>query len=315
MKKHLILFFLIAPFFNGFSQPGDRHNCYSFGMYKNVQDSIKKYPEDNFYQWVRLEILFRPTFVLYTKSTMQIKEYFKHFAFYSEYELGVDPHNPNPCKNISRVANPVREMGDFLIENTSQLIKDLDSLIEQGSNIKKRTFAIFYYYSANKASYLYKRGQLNYLTGKPAKAKEDYLSALENEPDNNLKKEILLSIAAYYYTQDSITEESQRQALKYLDLYASNGGTNHHNYETEKINLLKSLKDSTTLVNYFHDQAARCWKKYYDQLKIETYKSDRIITDAIIYEQLLFEYLKELNPVFTMEEFKKHKDIITEKIH
>ena len=319
MKKHILLFLLLAPFFKVFAQPGDEHNYYNYTEYKNVQDSIKKYPKDIFYRWVRLEILFKTRFQLQTKSTAQVKDYFKYFDFYREYdgEDSIIVFIPQPCKMCPnkqvKIWNPTREMGDFLINNKSQLFKDLDALIKQDSKIKERQFYFFTYYSGNKAAYLYKRGQLNYLNGEPDKAKGDYLNALENEPDNDLKREILLSITAYYYNQDSVTEESQRQTLKYLDLYIQRAGFNPH-YEIEKINLLKSLNDSTTLVNYFHNQAARCWRQYYDQLKNEAYRNDRTIADAIKYEQLLFEYLTELNPEFTMEDFKKHKDIITGKL-
>lgn len=319
MKTFIVLVLVFTPFFNSFAQPGDEHNYFRFTEFKNVQDSIKKYPKDQFYRWVRLEILFKTRFQLQTKSTLHVKDYFKYFDLYREYE-GPDSiivYVPQPChmcpSRQEKIWNPTREMGDFLIENTSQLIKELDVLIKQGTTIKQRHFYLYNYYCGYKAAYLYKRGQLNYLIGKPEKAKEDYLSALENEPDNDLKKEILISIAAYYFTQDSVTEESQRQALKYLDFYTAIAGFNPH-YETEKINLLKSLKDSITLVTYFQDQAARCWRHYYENLKYEAYKGDRSMADAMKYEQLLFEYLIELNPEFTMEEFKKHKDIITGKL-
>lgn len=313
MKKHIILFLVLAPFFNVFAQPGDVHNCFRYGEYKNVQDSIKKYPNETFYKWVRLEILFKPWFQLQTKPTAQVKDYFKYFDFYREYDYEFNWMNTVPCKNYRGVANPTREMGDFLIQNQTQLMNDLDLLIEQAIKVKER-WSFGRIYSGNKAAYLFKRGQLYYLNGKPDKAKDDYLSALENEPVNDLKKEILISIAAYYYTLDSVTEDCQRQTLKYLDLYTEIAGFNPH-YETEKINLLKSLNDSTTLVNYFHDNAAGHWRNYHNQLVNQNSEAGKQMMEAIRYEQLLFEYLKELNPEFSMEEFKRHKDIITEKIH
>lgn len=312
MKKFIVLTLLLMPIFNAFAQPGDRHNCFRYGEYKNVQDSIKKYPEDNFYRWVRLEILFKPWFQLQTKSTAHVKDYFKYYDFYREYDHEIDPHNPAPCKNYKGVSNPTREMGDFLIQNQIQLMNDLDLLIVHDVQVKER-WSYGGIYSGNKATYLYKRGQFYYLSGEPDKAKNDYLMALESDPTNEVKKEILISIAAYYYTQDSVTEDSQRQTLKYLDLYTEIAGFNPH-YETEKINLLKSLKDSTTLVNYFHNEAALCWRRYYEYLKYESYNRDRSMADAMKYEQLLFEYLSKLNPEFTIEEFKKHKDIILEKM-
>lgn len=325
MKKHIILLYLLAPFFNVFAQPGDVENFFRYKEYKIVQDSIIEYPKNLFYKWVQLDIVFKPRFNLYTKSTAQVKEYFKHYNLYREYD-GPDSiivsgaYKSEMGSWRKKVKNHTREMGDYLVNNKSELIKVLDVLIKKNRTYKDRQIEglSIYYYSGDKPTYLYRRGQLYYLNGEPDKAKEDYLSALENEPTNDLKKEILLSMAAYYYTQDSLTEETQRQALNYLEAYNQISSRDDYfsrlTYETEKINLLKSLKDSTTLVNYFHDQAARCWKKYYDQLKIGAYKGDGSISDAIRYEQLLFEYLKELNPEFSMEDFKNHKDIIVQKL-
>src|SRR3989344_1473023 len=156
MKILIAIILLITPFFNVFAQPDDRHNCFRYSEYKNVQDSIKKYPSDTFYKWVRLEIIFKPWFQLQTKPTAQVKDYFKYFDFYREYDHGIDPHNPEPCRNYRGVINPTREMGDFLIQNQTQLMNDLDLLIEQDVQVKER-WSFGGIYSGNKAAYLYRK--------------------------------------------------------------------------------------------------------------------------------------------------------------
>lgn len=322
MKTIFTLLILFSTFCQAFAQPGDQYHEFPYRNFQNVQDSIKKYPKDPFYRWVRLEIIFKPRFELHTKSTALVKDYFKYYDFYREYD-GPDsiivrrvPYRNEMGRWTKKVKNPTREMGDFLINNKAQLVKDLNLLIQQNVTYNNRQMNNHLIYSGNKPSYLYRRGKLFYLTGEPEKAREDYLTALENEPSNDLKKEILLAIAAYYYTQDSVTEESQRQALKYLDLYNGTWAKGYYyTYEEEKINLLKSLKDSTTLITYFQNGAAMAWKNYFYLYKDKYSNADKQISNAIKYEQMLFEYLKELNPNCTIEEFKEHKKIILEKIN
>lgn len=202
----IFLFLLCLAPSHAFAQPGDPDMKHHLRYFHEIQDSILKYPNNLFYKWVRADLLFSPYFQIQTKPTIELKEYLDHSSQYELYTLDsvvktARPHYMSSELIVSKTYNPVSVLGDFLLGNQNVIIADLTELIEADAKFKNRFMGTIGQYVgiANKSYFLYKRGQLHYLSGSPEKGLNDYMTALDYEPLQDLKKRIYTSIAAYYY--------------------------------------------------------------------------------------------------------------------
>lgn len=302
-----------------FAQPGDEFHVYTLRTFSQVQDSIVKYPKDPFYKWARIQILFNTSFNLFTKPTDKIEAYaIKYMDLYRQIDLdSVTVMKPQPCQMCPntpvRILNPAKEMSSYLFNNQKELLNDLNTLIESGNEIKVPPL-FGKHYSANKASFLYKRGQFYYLSGKSDKALKDYLEALEANPSATLKNEITISIAAYYYNTEQEIQGKEKLALEYLDKSGSALGLDEE-YEKKRFELLKATNDSAFVINYLKEASARSLKIYLNAI-INSYQSEKIkeLYDYQKYQGLIFDYLKEIQPNITIEDLKKQMIDIIEKL-
>jgi tetratricopeptide (TPR) repeat protein len=300
-----------------FAQPGDENGEHRLRQFQIVQDALATYPNDCLYRWASLELLFSPRFDLFTSPEESLADYF--YKYHSYYPDSVDIYVHQPCdmcpsKRLT-IPNPNKTVDSiFLLE--TDFLAEIDQLIDQDCDLEKRMMLNvgMYDHEANKASFLYKKGQYYYLTGEPEKALNNYVAALENAPSTDIKEEICLSIAAYYYnlnTPDTLARH--RLALKYIDLVTPQqydtiprviekyGSHNGDRFELEKIRLLKSINDSSRLVNYLQNLSASHFAFYLKLLndtpqdKWTTFYIVETLRIAHDYEQRIYQYLKETN--------------------
>lgn len=321
-KIQLTVFVIVFLAINNiFAQPGDIYFEYRLRSFNEVQDSIDQNPSNPFYRWARIQILFNPTFDLYTKSTDKLEDYaLKYIDLYRQCDQNsVTSMRRQPCDMCPntpvRILNPAKEMWAFLFENQKQLLKDLDKLVESGVEIKA-PWNWGNHYSANKSSFLYKRGQFYYVTGKREKALKDYLEALELNPTIEQKRKISISIAAYYYTSDQVVQDKEKLVLKYINL-SGMGGTK---YEEERIDLLFSMTDSVFVINYFQELATKSLRSYLNLLNernsSEPQTNIEIQTFYTFqkYEMLILEYLKKTQLNVSIDDLKNQMIDIIEKL-
>jgi tetratricopeptide (TPR) repeat protein len=314
-----ISFFLL--FFSSFAQPGDRYYEHRLKDFQSIQDSIRQHPKDPVFKWARIEMLFHPFFDLHTPPTDKLEDYvIRYMDVYRESEsdsITVMMRQPcDMCPNVAvRIFNPAKEMLLFLTTHEKELLQDLDHLIQYKYEIK----APWYFgshYAANLASFLFKRGQFQYVSGKKDLAIVDYLNALEANPSIELKRQIHTSLAAYYYSGEQRSEDNAKQALKYIDRFDENDTR----YPKERIELLFSMSDSAFVIDYFQDRSAHALQKYLDLLNKRESKSDsgyeeaKAFDDYKKYEKLILEYLKKNQTQVSLEDVKKQQNQMIEKV-
>ncbi|MFZ6053051.1 hypothetical protein [Halocola ammonii] len=319
-----------------FAQPGDPDLEHRLRYFNEAQDSVITYPDNLFYRWVRLDILFTPYFEVQTKPTSNLKDYLTHSNQFYQYVADTLLENYQPCHMCQfekrKKYNPASKLGSFLLNNQNQLIADLTDLINSDINslgLIPNGLSVFVD-TPNKSDFLYKRGQFYYFTGRAEKGLKDFLAALDCSPDEELKTRIYTSIAAYYYTNEKVEQkENYHKALKYLQLaepaledssYSRGELARDYLYEIEKLDLMKRYSDSTSYVNYLQNRSAGFLNRYYELMAKEEeegspyYTTDKVYARSREYELTIYDYLLELNPNTGVDEFKKHKKLIIGKI-
>ena len=199
MKKNLatLIFLLSFTSVDTLAQPGDDDHKIRLKYFHAIQDSIQKYPDNLFYKWVRLDLLFSPLFEIQTKPTEKMEDFLSksaHFSLYIQDSIvhSSRPHYMSSTLIITKTYNPAKTLGDFLLKNQDVLIADLTKLIENNLKFENRFMNSIGQYNptANKSNFLYKRGQFYYLTGETEKGLNDFTSALNFFPKDDLTKRI-----------------------------------------------------------------------------------------------------------------------------
>ncbi|MDP2386678.1 MAG: hypothetical protein Q8M29_09930 [Bacteroidota bacterium] len=339
MKKNLatLIFLLSFTLVDTLAQPGDDDHKIRLKYFHAIQDSIQKYPDNLFYKWVRLDLLFNPLFEIQTKPTKKIENFLSksaHFSLYIQDSIvhSSRPHYMSSALIITKTYNPAKTLGDFLLKNQDVLIADLTKLIENNLKFENRFMNSIGQYNptANKSNFLYKRGQFYYLTGETEKGLTDFTSALNFFPKDDLTKRIYTSLAAYYYNiEKPVQKENYELALKFISLVEPAIEDNSYNkgaepqlyrYEREKLELMKRYNDSTSYVSYLQNRSVGFLNYYYSLMEIvngedrQDFAMDEAFARSREYELMIYDYLIELNPSTGAEEFKKHKKLIIEKI-
>ncbi len=314
-----ISFFLVC--FSSFAQPGDRYYEHRLKDFKDLQDSIRQHPNDPVFKWARIEMLFHPFFDLHSPPTDKLEDYaIRYMDVYRESEsdsITVMMRQPcDMCPNVAvRIFNPAKEMLIFLTTHEKELIQDLDHLIHYKYEIKAPWY-LGSHYAANLASFLFKRGQFHYVNGRKDLAIVEYLNALEANPNQELKRQIHTSLAAYYYTSEQRSEDNAKQALKYIDRFDENDTR----YPKERIQLLFSMNDSAFVIDYFQERSAQALQKYLNLLnKRESasdpgYEETKAFDDHKKYEKLILEYLKKIQAQVSREDVKTQQNKMIEKV-
>lgn len=338
MKNILAILIVLLSFtsVDTLAQPGDDNHKILLRYFHEIQDSIQKYPDNLFYKWVRIDLLFNPIFDLQTKPTSNLNDYLSNspqFNLYVQDSIihSSRPHYMSSTLIITKTYNPAKTLGDFLVKNQDVLIDDLTKLIENNLKFENRFMNSIGQYNAtvNTSSFLYKRGQLYYLTGETEKGLNDFTSALNFFPKDDLTKRIHTSMAAYYNTiEKPVQKENYKLTLKYIRLvepavedysYYKGGAPREYHYEKEKLELMKRDNDSTSYVTYLQNRTISYLNYYYSLMETadsndKKYYIANAYERSREYELLIYKYLIELNPRTGAEEFKKHKKLIVEKI-
>jgi tetratricopeptide (TPR) repeat protein len=191
MKKILTFIFLFIIQFS-YSQPGEHDFVNSRIRQINIiTDSLAKNPNNYELIWERTELIFRPFFSMYSRPRKEIENDTTaiRMSFYDHTSLKYNKID--------------------ILDELNKLINNVDLLKTsvQGAGINKITLYI------NKSNFYYKRGQYYYLKNNREKAIEDYLTALNSNPDNDTKTRICIAIAAYYFTFDVEFEPSIKKNL------------------------------------------------------------------------------------------------------
>ncbi len=137
------------------------------------------------------------------------------------------------------------------------VLEDLDNLIAHNISIKTKNKQV------SLADFYFRRGQFLYEIGHVEYVLQDYLAALRHNPSFQLKRQISLEIAAYYYNLDeSYSLENYEKALTYIDMvtpkenldkplmYEQYSSRNGDYFEREKIQLLKAAQKKERLITY-----------------------------------------------------------------
>lgn len=339
MKNILAILIILLSFtsVDTLAQPGDDNHKIRLKYFHEIQDSIQKNPDNLFYKWVRLDLLFRPLFEIQTKPTEKLEDFLNKSAQFSLYIQDSIVHSSRPhymssTLIITKTYNPAKTLGDFLLKNQDVLIADLTKLIENNLKFENRFMNSIGQYNptANKSDFLYKRGQFYYLTGETEKGLNDFTSALFFFPKDDLTKRIYTSLAGYYYNiEKPVQKENYELAIKFIRLiepavednsYNKGAEPQFYRYEREKLELMKRYNDSTSYVSYLQNRSAGFLNYYYSLMEIvngedrQDFAIDEAFARSREYELMIYDYLIELNPSTGAEEFKKHKKLIIEKI-
>lgn len=331
----LIALLLLGSFSPARAQPGDPELEHRLRWFNAVQDSVIAYPDDPYYRWARLDLLFSPQFKLYSAPWNTLNDYLWHSSQYSDYVRDSLVYSFQPCdmcrfKSVKRL-NPATKLGAFLLSNQEQLVGDLTWLIES----KLRFDAGYveganYIQAANKASFYFKRGQIYYLTGRSEAAERDYLSALENDPDVDLQKSIHLALAAYYYHQEvGEFKNNYPLAIHYLNLiepcledstFGKGEAPADYYYEMERLDLMKQHGQHTDLLTYLQNRYLGYLNHYYFLLAPGAGETGRKLASEAAharsweYEQMIYTYLMQRFPDLDAEELKQVKKEMVERL-
>jgi hypothetical protein len=336
MKYLLPLFALLtlACSSHAFAQPGDPDLEHRLRWFNAVQDSVIAYPDDPYYRWARLDLLFSPQFDLNTAPREELKDYLWHSSQYGDYVRDSLVYSFQPCdmcrfESVKRL-NPATKLGAFLLNNQEQLVSDLTWLIASDLRFEAGYVeGANYIRSANKASFYYKRAQFYYLTGRSEAAEEDYLQALEHQPDADLKQSIYISLAAYYFQEaPSEREDHYPLALQYLQLiepciedstFSKGKAPAEYVYERERLALMKQHAPEDYL-RYLQNRSLGYLNHYYFLLAgrdVEGERASAIETAharSWEYEQMIYAYLLERFPDLDMEALKRVKKEMVERL-
>lgn len=285
MKKNLVFILLFIAHFSQ-SQPGGREREIVNNRIlelETITDSLLKYPKNYELIWERTELLFRPYFSMYSrpkeeieKDTLSLRDTFYGYSI-TKY------------KNID-------------------ILDEINKLISNANTFKtlvlKNGSANIY---VNKSNFYYKRGQYFYLKNDVKKSLEDYLTALNYNPDENTKINIYIAIAAYYYnldwnsdtkTADFHSQSNLEKALQYIDMISpkfdkeivdlqSEQYLNFEGFfEQEKLKLLEMTRQYERLT-YFHINKTYSLFNLYNKL-IDESKTSKTENNDIIKRILGF---------------------------
>ena len=332
MKKNTTIFIFLISLLSGHSsaQPGDRYLEDRLRWFNEAQDSIKKYPDDLFHRWVRLDILFAPQFHITTKPTDSLMQYLASSSQYylyvkDSFDVDYNQMSERQLKKDIKEQKAAAKLGIFLLLNQEELINDLTSLIKSDIVFNSRSrYTSGHYNTATKSAFFLKRGQLYYVTGHPEKALQDYLKAIENNPDKVLIRHVYTSIAAYYYSKKnySVTLNYTKLAEPAKEDTTCFKGERpeDYNYERVKLDIMKEANDSTSFVSYLQNRSASYLNYYYSLIQTSNAEnrlnseSQSVFTRSKEYELMIYSYLLELNPEIGADEFKKHKKAIVNKL-
>ncbi|MEO0404982.1 MAG: hypothetical protein AAF193_08935, partial [Bacteroidota bacterium] len=247
------------------AQPGDPNLEFRHRWFTEAQDSVVEHPNDLFYKWVRLELLFNPYFTVHTAPTDSLVTFLKSSSQFHGYMADSIPMRRRTCymcpyHNFKQY-NPANQLGSFLLTNQDSLKLDLDLLVTSEIEFEDRwTVGMSgFFRAANKASFLLKRGQFQYVTGQTEKALNDFHAALESGPNEDYRKRILTCLVAYYMHQNGNTSQHYSSAMEYLNLLepamehvSCNQGEEPawYQYEHERLELMKRYGQSELFLAY-----------------------------------------------------------------
>jgi len=201
------------------------------------------------------------------------------------------------------------------------ILEDVNYLIANKVTIQFKNKLIYL------ADYYFRRGKYHYATGYPQAALNDYLAALAQSPNAEMKREICLAIAAYYYNlRENPVLENYQKALSYLDLITPEENSNRptkyqefnqrksYYFQTEKIKLLKITSQNVRLATYLKNIAKDYLYFYKNELKKDAnYQKNHSYTISSTLQSGL-EKLYELAVYFDgLGDYERSKSII-EKI-
>lgn len=331
MLRYLFLFLICFINQKVYTQPGDHNGQIRYRYVQEIRDSIKLYPNNCAYRWAQVDLLFHPNITLYTPQERTLKEYTQKST--GGLPDSIDVFVPQPCdmcpNRIKKIANPELVMKQLLLHEVD-LIKELTYLIEM--NCQPQPSALpsvgMYKQSATLADFYFKRGQAYYFTAKSFEALNDFKMALLLTKDQDLKEEICLAIAAYYYNLSGTpVVTNSLKALAYIDSVTptqydtvprdmSQYNERHHDrFEREKIVLLKVTYNTQRYIGYLNN-LSKSYRELYLKLLSETLSKEwnvwtitECINRADYYELQIFRYIKEMHPDYTpeqwLEEFKR----------
>lgn len=285
MKKNLVFILLFIAHFS-YSQPGGKERVMVQIRVREIEtitDSLLKYPRNYELIWERTELLFRPYFSMYSRPKKEIENdtlSLRH-AFYD--------YSSTKYKNID------------ILDEINKLISNANT--SKTLVLKNRSVNNY----VNKSNFYYKRGQYYYLRNDVKKSLEDYLTALNYNPDENTKKDICIAIAAYYFnldwnpnmkTADFHTQSNLEKALQYIDMISPKFDNEiidlqteqylqyEGSFEQEKLKLLEMTKQYERLAS-FHINKTYSLFKLYNKL-IDESKTSKIENSDMIERILGF---------------------------
>jgi len=276
------------------AQPGDIIG-WRINRVKEINGLLKIDTNNHQLLWERLEIVFNPHFNLYTQTRKPISK--------SDFMLIGDDHRlRNTYKNVDVLADI-----NYLIEHTTT--------IKKGFNQWKKITT---------ADFIYKKGQYYYLNGQPEQALENYLIALQKNPDSYLLNRISISIAAYYYTLDTTFNlENLEKALEYIDIaipkeientpetFERFTDKNHHPFERNKIMLLELTNKNERLKKYLKSLAKSHLRLYNKEIKkSDDYKKGHSHSIPSTLDKGLNYLFKVAENYYKVEEYEKSKRIL-----
>jgi len=313
-----------------FAQPGDHHGQIRYHYLQQVRDSIKLYPHNCTYRWAQVDLLFQPDITLYTRQERSLADYIQKKV--GNLPDSIDAFVPQPCdmcpNRLKKVPNPEVVMIDLLLHEVD-IIKELTYLIEKKCKQPEASLSVgMYKQAATLADYYFKRGQVYYYSAKSFEALNDFKMALSLTAEQDLKEDICLAIAAYYYNLSGYpVGTNSLMALAYIDSVtpirydtvprdmSQYSDRHHERFEKEKIFLLKATHNDKRCIGYLHN-LSRGYRALYLKLLSETptkmpptWPTEQSLIQANYYKEQIFLYIKEIHPDYTpsqlQEEFKK----------
>jgi tetratricopeptide (TPR) repeat protein len=279
MKKQLTFIFLLIIQFS-YSQPSQLDFVNSrLRQLEVIAESLVKNPKNYELIWERTELIFKPHFSIYSRPSKEIENDSTLIteAFYE--------HSALKFKGID------------VLDELNKLINNADKLTVAVHNSLSNDFE----YYVNSSNFFYKRGQYYYLKNNPSKAIEDYLTALNSNPDEITKKDICVAISAYYFnlgldseptTAKTQTQSNLVKSLEYIDMISPQFDKEvqdlsakqylHHDYdfEQEKLHLLELTNNKIRLANFHINKTYSLFNLYNklveDSLVDNTKNSDTI---------------------------------------
>ena len=227
MKTNILyILLIIVNFLN--AQPGSQHELLLMQRqeeFDKITDSLSKNPKNYELIWERTQLLFDPYFNMYKKSNEEIEDDVSLRFVFSSYQT-------LQYKNID------------ILNEVNKLIVNVDTLKNLTRNDSGKKSWV------NKSNFYYKRGQYYYLKNELKKSLADYQTALNYYPDDNTKKRICISIAAYYYNHDwnfgsknsdFHSKLNLEKALEYIDMVSPQFDKEICDFSTSQAYLISSF--------------------------------------------------------------------------